>query len=154
MPSSARDLVDVYHGTSHAFRIEIEDYGLRSRPGLSRGVRIALRPELALAHASAYCAYLMMLEHLPPKALVAKATIERSRIREGVGENPLKDFVIAGRTVVGPALTVPDGIRRDEIELKEIELKFLFNPAAAKRALDLWERLTDKKVVLQDRHRS
>lgn len=154
MPNSDRDLVTVYHGTSHTFRIEVEDYGLRSRPGRSRGVRVALRRELALAHAAAYCAHIMLTEQLPPKALICEATIERSRIREGTERNPLADFVIAGRAVVGPSLTVPGGIRKEELKLSETELKFLFDPTAAKRALEMFERLTDPKTVDQDKRRS
>jgi hypothetical protein len=139
----------VYHGTSHAFRAEIEDHGLRVRPGLTRGVRVALRRELALAHAAAYCAYIMLTQQLPPKALIAAATIDERRVREGAEKNPLAEFAIGGLPVAGPALTVPDGLRKDEIRLTETELKFLYEPAAAKRALDMWERLTDQKITIE-----
>lgn len=148
------DLVTVYHGTSNAFRAEVEDHGLRARPGLTKGTRISLRRELALAHAAAYTAFMMMTEYMAPKALLCKATIERSRIRESTEKNPLAEFVVEGRTVVGPALTVPAGIRREEISLEEVEMNFLFDPRAGQKALMMFERLTDRKVTLQPRRRS
>lgn len=145
------DLVTVRHGTSNAFRVEIEDHGLRARPGLTRGVRVAFARELALAHAAGYCAYLMLTEQLPPKALIATATIERSRIREGAEKNPLAGmgFGLNNAPVVGPALVVPGGIRKEEIKLDEVEMKWLLDPEAGRRALAIYERLTDKKITIQ-----
>lgn len=147
---------DVYHGTSHAFRVEIEDFGLRVRPGKTRGARISLSRELALVHASAYCAFMMLKEELPPKALIAKATIDERRIREGAPKNPLAGMEIGPYKVpvVGPALVLPDGLRAAEITLEEVELKFLFDPGAAKRALHIFERMTDKKITIQPTRRT
>lgn len=145
------DLITVYHGTSHAFRVEIEDHGLRTRPGKTRGTRVCLRRELAMTHAAAYCAFIMMTQQLPPKALIAKATIDRNRVREGAEKNPLAGMGFGPdmEPVVGPALVVSDGLRKHEITLEEVELKFLFDPEAARRALAIFERLTDKKITIQ-----
>ena len=143
------DLLTVYHGTSHGFKVEIEDHGLRVRPGKSKGTRVCLSRELALAHASGFCAYVMMQEQLPPIALLCSATIERSRIRES-GPNPLAGlgFGPEQRPVVGPSLVVPGGIRKQELKLEQVKLPLLYEPEAAKRALAIFEKLTDRKVAL------
>jgi hypothetical protein len=145
----------VYHGTSHTFRVEIEDFGLRARKGKSQGTRVALSRELALVHASAYCAFMMMTEQMPPKALIVKATIDERRIREGAAENPLAGVLIGPfkTPVVGPALVLPDGLRANELQIEEVEMNFLFDPQAAARALDFFERLTDKKITIRPQSR-
>lgn len=146
----------VYHGTSHGFKVEIEDHGLRARPGLSKGTRISLMKDLALVHASAWCAYIMLTEQLPPKALIAKATIDSRRIRESADKNPLADLgrlrlpglPFAGSEVVGPALVVPGGLTAAEITLEEVDLPFLYGAEPARRALAIWERMTDNKITM------
>jgi hypothetical protein len=145
----------VYHGTSHAFRVEIEDFGLRARPGKSQGARIALSRELALVHASAYCAFMMMTEQMPPKALIVSATVDERRIREGAAKNPLAGVPIGPfkTPVVGPALILPDGLRPNEVKVEEVEMNFLFEPEAAARALGFFERLTDKKITIRSQSR-
>jgi hypothetical protein len=145
------DLVTVIHGTSHSFEAEIEDHGLRVRPGKSRGTRVSLTRELATVHAAAFCAYVMMAEQLPPIALLCTATIERNRITEGVGQNPLTGLGFGPNgemPVVGPSLVVPGGIRAEELTLEQIKLPMLFDAEAARRALVVFERLTDRKVAL------
>jgi hypothetical protein len=150
------DLVTVYHGTSNAFRVEIEDHGLRSRPGKTTGTRISLTRELALVHAGAYCAYLMLREQMPPKALICKATVDKRRIREGAPKNPLAGmgFGPYSAPVVGPALVLPGGIGPKEITFEEVDMSFLFQPEPARRALAVFERMTDQKIVLQPRRRT
>lgn len=142
--------VNVIHGTSHGFKVEIEDFGLRSRPGKSKGTRIALSKELALVHASAFCAFVMMQEQLPPIALLCFARIEKTRIREGAEKNPLIGMGAGSGMppVVGPSLVVPGGIRKHEISYEEVKLPMLFEPEAAKRALKVFEALTDRQIAL------
>lgn len=141
----------VFHGTSHAFRVEIEDHGLRSRPGKTRGTRVSLSRELALVHASAYCAFMMLTQQLPPKALICTATITDDRIREGAPTNPLAGMGVGPYSVpvVGPALVVPEGIKAAEVKVEEMPLNFLYDPEAARRALAVFERLTDKKITVK-----
>lgn len=139
----------VFHGTSHVFRVEVEDHGLRARPGKTRGVRIALDRKLAMLHASAYCAYMMMTQAMPPKALIATASIDKHRIKEGAPVNPLAEFGTPQAPIVGPALTVPEGIAKHEISLTEIPMPWLKNPAAGKRAIEMWERLTDQQITIE-----
>lgn len=141
--------VVVYHGTSHAFRVEIEDHGLRARPGKTRGVRVAFDRRLALLHSSAYCAYMMMVQALPPKALIVAAKIDKRRIREGAEKNPLAEFSRPEAPIVGPALVVPDGILKSEIHLEEIPMPWLKDPVAGKRAIEIYERLTDQKITVE-----
>lgn len=146
----------VYHGTSHAFRVEIEDFGLRPRPGKTKGTRISLSRDLALLHASAWCAYMMLKEQLPPKALIVSATVDRRRIRESAPENPLAGMDVGPlkAPIAGPALVLPGGLRKEEIRVEEVDMKFLYEPQAGKRALQIFERLTDRKLVIQDRRRT
>ena len=148
--------ITVYHGTSHAFRVEIEDFGLRVRPGKSRGTRVSLTRELALLHASAYCAFMMLTEHLPPKALLVSATIDERRVREGAPKNPLAGMQVGPHKapVVGPALVLSGGLSKDEVRLEEVDMKFLHDPEAARRALIIFERMTDKKITVQPRRRT
>lgn len=142
--------VTVYHGTSHGFEVEIEDHGLRVRPGLSKGTRVCLRRELALVHAMGWSAYIMLTQQLPPIGLIASATIEKNRVREGVEKNPLADMpgLPGMERVIGPSLVVPGGIRPEEIKLEQVKLPMLYDPAVAKKAIEVWERLTDRTVSL------